>query len=690
MEETDDNSSFQSTPSFSPCLDLDETAPAQIRRSQKAYSQLALIDDTDTEPEVATPTGSSYCPRRSTSSSSSGSWFRQFATFKHSTLRQSKTSSCPRLPPLDYAGDEKHVEERSVLNHLRTDSYANSGEDTSYRLAIDRMKSHIDQFFANRQWTRPSKDIWKDDISLGLDTLFFLDNQYEELPHASNDDRQKSKLDPLRQMVEQFQDAITDGNLHHSAAPKFCEHMLNMINILDEYPSEDVQETSSMQSAALEVQRSLRCENDRLLHALRKLQSLQSSQREPDQILNDLIHPYEKALKSQEQDIKQRETSLLAQEKQMKDELETTRNRLGTRITELEKYLSTCIEEKDKIQLALDALHCEMKVVLDELEETKQQTGRYKAQASRLRASLKELQDRHDDSEEQDDDMEALRLLQQESERQAMELERESKRQAVTIQKLRHDIKLLEDKTKDTQLSSKAQDRLIEQLKHSEEAKSKQLIEMKEDLRRAQRTIAEHELRLEVLKQHQKARETLDLELQKSKAEVLIQKERVSSLHKEAESARRLKKTLKQRDTEVTRMRETVKNYNYNAALREQLEEEISNRYRQEFDVFMVQITRENRELSGQIVELETEMRSLQRQLTENSRQREYSERKSKEATEKLQRHQEEWALAKDKFAAELAKLTNLLELRENEVLNLYSKNLKMAHQLGEADTLLN
>ncbi|KAI8975187.1 hypothetical protein BDF20DRAFT_821891 [Mycotypha africana] len=104
--------------------------------------------------------------------------------------------------------------------------------------------------------------------------------------------------------------------------------------------------------------------------------------------------------------------------------------------------LLDCQEQKEELEQTLDMVRKEMQMMLEELEDIKQQRIRYKAQASRLKASLDAVHKEIDGNvADQKKSIDALRALHQDAERQAVDLTRENKRQALTIASLRGEIK---------------------------------------------------------------------------------------------------------------------------------------------------------------------------------------------------------------------------------------------------------
>ncbi|KAI8985804.1 hypothetical protein BDB01DRAFT_786390 [Pilobolus umbonatus] len=117
--------------------------------------------------------------------------------------------------------------------------------------------------------------------------------------------------------------------------------------------------------------------------------------------------------------------------------LAKTQTVLEAEITRLKTTLAQYQDEKDEYETTLEMVRSEMKMMMEELEESRQQALRYKTQANRLRAGLETIQRREREECVHNDDMinenTAVHLMYDVIESQLIGLEQESQEQAFVL-----------------------------------------------------------------------------------------------------------------------------------------------------------------------------------------------------------------------------------------------------------------
>lgn len=276
-------------------------------------------------------------------------------------------------------------------------------------------------------------------------------------------------------------------------------------------------------------------------------------------------------------------------------------------------------QDKDEIEQLLDEVRKEMELMMEELNQVKLERQRYHETSQRYENDLKSSIE----SDQDDIKISALQSLLRESENKIKHLESDHKEQILLKTK---EFELLERSVAELSLVMEVQ------------KKQKSNIEMEQALRR---TVAERDGEL--------AKLTFELEKTKRQIEQL-------KLQWEKQMQFELK----------TRLAD--------------LEEKIENKYKKESDTFQLQISRENRNLTGKMIELELELEDL-------ARQHEQDTKKLTESQKQLGSIQETFKSKEESYKENLLKLEQKAQRLDSEVLLLYSKNLKMASHLGELDT---
>lgn len=306
--------------------------------------------------------------------------------------------------------------------------------------------------------------------------------------------------------------------------------------------------------------------------------------------------------------------------------LQKTHASLSTSHTQLVSKHALLKQDTQEMESLLDDVRQEMEVMMEELEQVKSERERFEQKANRLEADLKEF-----DTEEDEDDFQnmALRGLLREAETRIEQLELDAQ-----VQRVQHaaETTLLQNKIVQVETESKERS-----LKIAAQKRQAQSAEMEQALRR---TVAEKDGAL--AKMHQ----------------ALMKSERATELLKK-QGDQRMQLELNTRLDEM----------------KIQLEKE----HQKISDTYQLQISREVRTLSGELVELETEIENLERQHEQDQKKSQGQEDRLKQVQVCLEVHQTKSQEAMDA-------LQDKIQVLESEVLLLYSKNLELAQHLGELD----
>ncbi|KAI8094745.1 hypothetical protein BDF21DRAFT_448878 [Thamnidium elegans] len=263
------------------------------------------------------------------------------------------------------------------------------------------------------------------------------------------------------------------------------------------------------------------------------------------------------------------------------------------------KLNETIQQDKTEIEQLLDEVRNEMEDMMEELHSVKLDRERYLEKSQRFETDLKDIK-----QNEEDADILALQGLLRESDALA------------------------------DQLEADYQDQIASYVSKTESLKAQ--------LKKAERSVAELSLVMEVQKRQQ-----LSTEMEQALRRTLA--ERDGEL---AKIRFKLEKSSLQAE-QMRAQQEKQMQLELNTRL-EAVEVSLKNRYKKEADTFQLDISREVRELSGKIMELETELEDYYRQ----------HEKDTKQSTEAQQK----------------------VKVLEGEVLFLYGKNLELAQHLGELD----
>lgn len=273
-----------------------------------------------------------------------------------------------------------------------------------------QLSKHIDQFLSSHEkGVSQSKDIWQSLTGSELPSLF------DDRGQPVVDDHEGEDVTPI--FLFRLKSFIYDhSNDPHS---EICQEILEGIQAW---------EVQNYKTAQKEHEKMMREQSrvQRLLDALQK-SLIKNKMLETDMSF---------ILKKQKQD---KMSHAHCQRKLVK-----CRSTYAAQVKSLEDMLSTCKEERDEFELTVEIVRREMENMMEEIEDTRQQKSRFKNQAARLKAGLEAIH-RSRENEEQDGEMEAVRLLLNEAERQATDLDRECKRQALALTSVREGLKATEE-----------------------------------------------------------------------------------------------------------------------------------------------------------------------------------------------------------------------------------------------------
>lgn len=294
------------------------------------------------------------------------------------------------------------------------------------------------------------------------------------------------------------------------------------------------------------------------------------------------------------------------------------------KLQEQTKLNETIEQDKIEIEQLLDEVRNEMEDMMEELHSVKLDRERYLEKSQRFELDLKDIK-----QNEEDADILALQGLLRESETIA------------------------------DQLDADYQDQIASYVSKTESLKAQ--------LKKAERSAAELSLVMEVQKRQQ--------------------------LSTEMEQA--LRRTLAERDGELAKTQfKLEKSYLQAEQMRAQQEKQmqlelstrleavqvsLKNSYKKEADTFQLDISREVRELSGKIMELETELEDYYRQHEQDTKQ-------STDALQKIKKLQSALDANEKSSKNNIHNLEAKVKVLEGEVLFLYGKNLELAQHLGDLD----
>ncbi|KAI8070621.1 uncharacterized protein B0P05DRAFT_474221 [Gilbertella persicaria] len=336
--------------------------------------------------------------------------------------------------------------------------------------------------------------------------------------------------------------------------------------------------------------------------------------------------------------------------KQLKTKLAFCQRQYERETNQLRQKLKINKEEQQDMEQVVDDMQKEMQIMLDELDQTKRQKERFEEKSQRLEKDLQEDSPDH-----------GSQALLRESHTTILQLESDLEQQKEKLEQLL----LRTTQERNTMVTTHAQqvDALV---------------------------LEKNELRARLVQAERSAAEL----------NLLVTVERKKASDKELEDA--LKRTLAERDAALAKTQQEImklkqqadrlSQYNEKQIQREvvarleELESNLKSTYKKETDTYQLQISREVRELSGRLVELEEELEGMERRQAQYDQQIENIKRSQLNAEEALRAQRLIWEKKEHQLKMEMTKSDQKIISLEKEALVLYSKNLDMARHLGELD----
>jgi hypothetical protein len=396
---------------------------------------------------------------------------------------------------------------------------------------------------------------------------------------------------------------------------------------------------------------------------------------------NFLIRKYQSASTSQIQEICQlkkqlaEKSSLAEREEHQKQE--SFLNRASSihstsRLSIPQSYQSelvACKKERDQLDIKVESMQRQVDHLTEELEDTKKQRTRFKSQANRLRVGLEAIQRRNQNSDDEDDQQdESLRLMYNEAERRATDLDRESKRQILSMNSLREELKSIHEMKNILKIESQEKINHLEMeiTRLKQEAERKPLIKTS-----SIRSISS----------------VSQIDLEAAQADAHSQKSRVQQLERQCHSSLELNNMLKEVQLVFQNELEQEKLHVQTLAnqIREERtiwEENIYQEFQKRYDVDRIQFTRQIRTLSFRLSELEQDM---DRQKSQHQHERTLLK------TELVSEYEKRLLKLKGlyrKKETEFTMMNESLSLKnqtmQEELIAVYCKNIMLAEQLGK------
>ncbi|KAI8884473.1 hypothetical protein K501DRAFT_271720 [Backusella circina FSU 941] len=500
-----------------------------------------------------------------------------------------------------------------------------------------------------------------------------------ELPLLFDLIKKPTRNGTLPQLILSLKNCISHLEQTEKSAPIFAEIHAVLDSIY----------TANYCTFAVDYNLIQRRDRDRLHRLLTALDKSLERNQQLEKETNFLIHKYQSTSSSQAQELCQLKKQLAEQtrlaEREEHQKQESFLNRSSSinstsmlSTSENQNYQSelfACKKERDQLEITVESMQRQINHLTEELEDTKQQRTRFKSQANRLRVGLEAIQRRNQNSDDEQDEQEgneSLRLMYNEAERKATDLDRESKRQILAMNSLREELKSIHEKHNVLKMESQEKINILEMKMNSLKQEASSLAERKTLTKTSSiRTMSS----------------VSQFDLEAAQADASSQKSRVQQLERQCYASLELKENLK--EVQLTFQNELEQEKLHVRTLANQIrdertvwEENIYQEFQKRYDIDRIQLTRQIRTLSFRLSELEEE---IERQRSQ---------------------HQHELTLIKTELISEsekkLLKLKGLCRkketglTRENESLSLknqtlheelmavYCKNIMFAEQLGK------
>lgn len=718
--------------------------------SNQAKSTFYMSDDTDiSEVDTAlnTPIGSSMdssVKRFSTTSSTSS-----FSTLKSYRKPSIAPKSSDDIIPL--LEKRLHLMEQELSEHIKREldleaQLLQQKKNSYYKTALDRMNKRIDQFFQSKHHIDSASN-----QLVNLNSFDYYDwligNELPALYGTSQEGHNVTMQPPCNTVTDGENNSNACGNVlsfnkifiyrlksivkQYHLQGEFCDQFYNTLNAWEQYEDQcQLKVYEQQEKDNNRVSRLMDALNRSLLKnkILRKDSNIIVKKHQSDlkKIMKERNFYKDQINKRMQQKQEKRQGFETKQQttidhQMCEEKMSNLSTALNHQIKELDKALLNCQEERDEYESTVEMVRREMESMLEELEDTRQQRLRFKTQASRLRAGLEALQKKKKSSlreskntnenpsssedEEEDEATEAIRLVCKETERQAMDLERECKRQALTLNSVRKELKLAEEKYHTLKNQKNKKLHQLEQDKHELARKVDLLTVEKQNL---SISLDEYQQKLneksntlltaastedddeEKLCMYQAKIYTLQIALKVAISDASIQRAKIFQLERQAslldfsQSIVQLQTAFQSQVAFTFQLSED----HVNKRVADSIEHEqalwkskCENLLQKKYDIGILQANRELRLLSGHIVELEDEIETSKLGHKEELKRVKYQV--EEEINKKLQKTISQYKSKEQKLLNELDVLYQTNQTLQDELLVLCGRNLRMANQLG-------
>ncbi|KAL0140780.1 hypothetical protein V8B55DRAFT_1587640 [Mucor lusitanicus] len=312
-------------------------------------------------------------------------------------------------------------------------------------------------------------------------------------------------------------------------------------------------------------------------------------------------------------------------------------------------------EEQLEMEQVVDDMRQEMEAMIEELNQSKQQRERFEQKSKRLQDDLKAVQA----SSTEDPEFLALQSLLRESEAQVDQLEATYQEQMDKLEQIKSEF-------------SKEKARIHATHAHQVNA----LVLEKEELRAR---LVKAEQAVSIAQSRKAVAQVNNSELEEALRRTVAERDgELAKTRFELEKSQR-------HSEQLQKVNQRQMQLELNTRLNE-LESSLKSQYKRDVDTYQVQLTRELRNMSGQMVELETELQDLERQHAHDVKIIDKHEQSLARLERDWKLKSTQWQEKEATLKASLLKADQKITTLEKEALVLYSKNLELAQQLGELD----
>lgn len=116
------------------------------------------------------------------------------------------------------------------------------------------------------------------------------------------------------------------------------------------------------------------------------------------------------------------------------------------------------------------------------------------------------------------------------------------------------------------------------------------------------------------------------------------------------------------------------------------LESNLKTKYKKDFDLFKLQLSRDTRQLAGEITELETEIENSDRQHDQDVQMLQHIKKQYQALTQTVQQKESLWEKKETELKHIILNYDQKLISLEKEVLVLYTKNIELVESLGQLE----